>query len=94
MDDVSRYTALDWRRDLIHILSCYWVAQVGSLNSQEWETGLQRFIKAMKNWKDTEWLDIKELTPLRFMPYVADLFRKVTGQPVQKGHWPNPKRPQ
>ena len=32
----------------------------------------------MKNRKDSEWLDIKELNPLRFMPYVAALFKKVT----------------
>ena len=37
-----------------------------------------KFIKAMKNQKDKEWVDIKELTPLRFMPYVADLFHKIT----------------
>ena len=74
MDDVSKYVALGWRRELTHILSCYWVAQGGSLKSQEWEMGLQKFIKAMQNWKDREWVDIKELTPLRHMPYVADLF--------------------
>ena len=34
----------------------------------------------MKNRKDKEWLDMKELTPLKFMPYVADLFRRVTSR--------------
>ena len=33
----------------------------------------------MKNKKDQEWVDIKELTPLKFMSYVADMFCKVTG---------------
>ena len=37
----------------------------------------------MKNQKDKEWLDIKELTPLRFMPYVADLFRRVTNRDLR-----------
>ena len=45
--------------------------------------GLQQFIKAMKNRKDKEWLDIKELTPLRFMPYVADLFRRVINRDLK-----------
>ena len=83
MDNVSNYTASGWRRDLTHILSCYWAAQGGSLNSQEWLLGIQRFVKAMKNRKDKEWLDIKELTPLRFMPYVAELFRRITGRDLR-----------
>ena len=33
--------------------------------------------------KNHEWTDIKELTPLRFMPYVAKLFREVTGRNLQ-----------
>ena len=33
--------------------------------------------------KGLEWLDIKELTPLRFMPYVAELFRQVTGRDLK-----------
>ena len=37
----------------------------------------------MKNRKDKEWLDIKELTPLKFMPYVADLFHKITGRTLR-----------
>ena len=34
----------------------------------------------MRNRRAIEWTDIKELTPLQFMPYVADLFREVTGK--------------
>ena len=83
MDDVSKYVASGWKRDLTHIISCHWVAQVGPLDSKEWEVGIQRFIKAMKNWKDCEWVDIKELTPLKFMPYVAELFRNITGRDLK-----------
>ena len=80
MDDVTNYVASGWKRDLTHIISCHWVAQVGPLDSKELEVGIQRFIKAMKNQKDSEWIDIKELTPLKFMPYVAKLFRNITGR--------------
>ena len=45
--------------------------------------GIQRFIKAMKNRKDHVWVDIKELTPLKFMPYVAELFRNITGRDLK-----------
>ena len=30
-----------------------------------------------------EWIDLKELTPLRYMPYVARLFHEVTGKDLQ-----------
>ena len=33
--------------------------------------------------KASEWTDIKELTPLQFMPYVATLFQEVTGKDLQ-----------
>ena len=37
----------------------------------------------MKNQKDSEWVDIKELTPLKFMPYVAELFWNITGRDLK-----------
>ena len=83
MDDVSNYVASGWKRDLTHIISCFWVDQVDSLDSEEWEVGIHRFVKAMKDRKDHEWVNIKELTPLKFMPYVAKLFREITGRDLK-----------
>ena len=37
----------------------------------------------MAKQKASEWTDIKELTPLQFMPYVAKLFQEVTGKDLQ-----------
>ena len=37
----------------------------------------------MAKRKASEWTDIKELTPLQFMPYVVKLFREVTGKDLQ-----------
>ena len=37
----------------------------------------------MAKQKASEWTDIKELTPLQFMPYVAKLFQEVTGKDFQ-----------
>ena len=45
--------------------------------------GIQMFVKAMKNWKDSEWVDIKELTPLKFMPYMAKLFQNTTSRDLK-----------
>ena len=80
MDDVSNYVASGWKQDLTHIISCYWKDQVGPLNSKEWVVGIHRFIRAMKEWKESEWVDITELTPLKFMPYIARLFRDITSR--------------
>ena len=75
--------ASGWKRDLTHIISRHWAAQVDPMDSREWEVGIQRFIKAMKDQKDREWVDIKELTPLKFMPYVAELFWNITGRDLK-----------
>ena len=83
MDDVSNYVASGWKQDLSHIISCYWADQVGPLDSKEWEVAIQTFLKAMKNWKASEWVDIKELSPLKFMPYMTELFWNITGRDVK-----------
>ena len=56
---------------------------MGSLDSEEWEVAICKFLAVMANRKAFEWTDIKELTPLQFMPYVANLFREVTGKDLQ-----------
>ena len=83
MDDVSNYVASDWKRNLTHIISCYWADQVGPLDSEEWEVGIHQFVKAMKDQKDSKWVDIKELTPLKFMPNIAKLFQDITGRDLK-----------
>ena len=44
---------------------------------------IRKFLAVMRNRRAIEWTDIKELTPLQFMPYVADLFQEVTGKDLQ-----------
>ena len=41
---------------------------------------ITKFLAVMAKKKNHEWTDIKELTPLQFMPYMAKLFREVTGR--------------
>ena len=83
MDNVSNYVASGWKRDLTHIIGCYWAAQVGPLDSEEWEVAIHKFLKTMKNRKASEWMDIKELSPLKFMPYMAELFRNITSRDLK-----------
>ena len=42
--------------------------------------GHHQLLAVMAKKKNREWTDIKELKPLQFMPYVAKLFREVTGR--------------
>ena len=80
---MANYVASRWKRDLTHFIGCCWVAQIGSLDRDEWHVAIHKFLAVMAKRKASEWTDIKELMPLQFMPYVAKLFREVTGQDLQ-----------
>ena len=79
MDRMANFVASGWRRDLTYFISCCWSAQIGSLERDEWHAAITKFLAVMAKKKNREWTDLKELTPLQFMPYVAKLFREVTG---------------
>ena len=81
-DEMSNYVASGWRRDLTHFIGCCWASQVGSLQEEAWETAITKFMAVMAQ-KKKEWVDLKELTPLRYMPYVAHLFHEVTGKDLR-----------
>ena len=83
MDQMANFVASGWKRDLIHFLGCCWAAVIGSLERDEWHVAITKFLTVMAKRKAWEWTDIKELTPLQFMPYVAKLFQEVTGQDLQ-----------
>ena len=78
MDKMANVVASGWRRDLTHFIGCCWSAQTGSLEWDKWHVAITKFLAVMAKKKNREWMDIKELTPLQFMPYVAKLFREVT----------------
>ena len=80
MDRMANYVPSGWKRDLTHFIGCCWEAQIGSLERDEWREAITKFLGVMAKKRNHEWTDIKELTPLQFMPYVAKLFREVTGQ--------------
>ena len=85
---MANLVASGWRRNLTHFIGCCWVAQIGSLEWDEWCVAITKFLAVMAKKKNREWMDIKELTPLQFMPYVAKLFREVTRQDLSDlGHF-------
>ena len=79
MDDLTNFKPSGWKRDLIHIVGCFYASQIASLNSREWNDDKDKFFWAMEDHKDSKWLDIKELDPLKYMSYVARVFRQTTG---------------
>ena len=83
MDRMANFVSSGWKRDLTHFIGCCWEAQIGSLEQDEWRVAIIKFLTVMAKRKASEWTDIKELTPLQFMPYVAKLFKEVTGQDLQ-----------
>ena len=88
MDRMANYVPSGWKRNLTHFIGCCWEAQIGSLERDEWCVAITKFLGVMAKKKNHEWTDIKELTPLQFMPYVAKLFREVTGQDLSGlGHF-------
>ena len=78
IDKMANFVASGWRRNLTHFIGCCWSAQIGSLEWDEWHVAITKFLAVMAKKKNHEWTDIKELTPLQFMPYMAKLFREVT----------------
>ena len=80
MDRMANFVASGWRRDLTHFIGCCWSAQIGSLEQDEWHAAITKFLAVMVKKKNREWTDVKELTPLQFMHYVAKLFREITGR--------------
>ena len=79
MDDLMDFIPSGWKRDLIHMVGCFYNSQIAPLNSRRWHSDQDKFIQAMEECKDHEWLDIKEQAPLRYMHYVAKCFLDTTG---------------
>ena len=79
MEDLMDFIPSGWKRDLMHMVGCFYASQIGPLNTQQWHSNRGKFIQAMEECKDREWLDIKELAPLCYMHYVAKCFRNTTG---------------
>ena len=82
MDEMTNFMASGWKRDLVHFIGCCWAAQVGPQEGEGWWVAIQKFILVMVQWK-REWTDVKELTPLKYMSYVARCFCEVTGKDLQ-----------
>ena len=56
-DRMANFVASGWRRDLTHFIGCCWLAQIGSLERDEWHTAITKFLAVMAKKKNREWTD-------------------------------------
>ena len=77
MEDLMDFVPSGRKRDLMHMVGCFYASQITPLNTQQWYSDQDKFIQAMEQRK-REWLDIKELAPLHYMHYVAKCFMEKT----------------
>ena len=82
MEDLMDFVPSGWKRDLMHMVGCFYASQITPLNTRQWHSDRDKFIQAMEERK-SEWLDIKELVPLRYMRYVAKCFLDTTGRDLK-----------
>ena len=48
MEDLMDFMPSDWKRDLIHMVGCFYASQITSLNTQQWHSNRDQFIQAME----------------------------------------------
>ena len=82
MEDLMDFVPSGWKRDLIHMVGCFYASQITPLNTRQWHSNRDQFIQAMEERKG-KWLDIKELVPLSYMLYVAKCFLDTTGRDLK-----------
>ena len=78
MKDFMDFVPSGWKRDLMHMVGCFYASQITPLNTRQWHSNWNKFIQAMEERK-SKWLDIKELAPLCYMHYMAKCFVDTTG---------------
>ena len=82
MEDLMDFVPSRWKRDLMHIVSCFYASQIGPLNTRQWYSDRDKFIQAMEERK-SECLNIKELEPLRYMRYLDQCFVDSMGRSLK-----------
>ena len=82
MEDLMDFMPSGWKRDLVHMVGCFYASQITPLNTRQCHSDWDKFIQVMKECK-SEWLDIKELVPLHYMHYVAKCFLDTTGHDLK-----------
>ena len=82
MEDLMNFVPFGWKKDLTHMVGCFYVSQIGPLNTQQWYSDQDKFLQGMEDRKG-EWLNIKELAPLHYMQYIDKCFADSTGRSLK-----------
>ena len=82
MEDLMDFVPSGWKRDLMHMVGCFYASQISPLNTRQWHSDWDKIIQVMEECK-SEWLNIKELEPLHYMHYMAQCFMDSTGHDLK-----------
>ena len=82
MENLMDFVPSGWKRDLIHIVECFYASQISPLNICQYYSDRDRFTQAMEELK-SKWLNIKELEPLHYMRYVDQCFMDSMGHSLK-----------
>ena len=58
MEDLMDFVPSSWKRDLIHMVGCFYASKIGPLNTHQWHSDWDKFIQVMEERK-SKWLNIK-----------------------------------
>ena len=78
MEDLMDFVPSGWKRDLTHMVGCFYASQIGPLNTRQWYSDWDKFLQVMEDRKG-KLLNIKELEPLHCMRYVDKCFMDSMG---------------
>ena len=54
MEDLMDFMPSGWKRDLMHMVGCFYASQIAPLNTQQWHSDQNKFIQVMEEHKDRE----------------------------------------
>ena len=48
MENLMDFVPSGWKRDLIHMVRCFFPSQISPLNTHQWHSNQDKFIQAME----------------------------------------------
>ena len=48
MEDLMDFVPSGWKRDLMHIVGCFYASQIGPMNTHQWHSDWDKFIQVME----------------------------------------------
>ena len=77
LGSITNYRSQGWKKDLSHILRGFYLYNYPSCMEAEWDKLRIKFLNHLGQCQE-EWKNIKEETPLEYMPYIECQFQALT----------------